>query len=227
MPTCARWPPASPPPPAPRSARWPRAATPRAPISPAPCRIATPAGIRSAAAGMNARDMLARAAQGLSTVRRRRALGRWPRRRCARQALGGAGVRGRADAVCRRDAQVRRARAAADRHVRRDLGHLRESRRPVAELRRRGQAAGRSAPGWKVLRVLGNLAGRRRTSTTSPPKKCAKKCARAAADVAAGSYQGSHEVAGRAPPECARRSTCRMYADRCGVASRAVAAAHA
>ena len=56
------------------------------------------------------------------------------------------------------NAEVGGARAAAHRHLRRDLGHLRESRRPVAELCRRGAAAGRSAPGWKVLRVLGNLA---------------------------------------------------------------------
>ena len=32
---------------------------------------------------------------------------------------------------------------------------------------------GEARPGWKVLRVLGNLAGIA-ISTTSPPKKCAK-----------------------------------------------------
>ena len=70
--------------------------------------------------------------------------------RCGADALQGArrrAVRGRGDAVRRRDAEVRGARAAADLHVRRDLGHLRESRRPVAELCRRGAAAGRGAPG--------------------------------------------------------------------------------
>ena len=55
-------------------------------------------------------------------------------------------LRGRRHAVRRRHAEVGGARAAADLHVRRNFGHLRESRRPVAELRRRGEAAGRSAP---------------------------------------------------------------------------------
>jgi hypothetical protein len=38
-------------------------------------------------------------------------------------------------------------------------GSLRQCRGPPAELRRRGQAAGRGRPAWKVLRVLGNLLG--------------------------------------------------------------------
>ena len=46
-PTCAPWPPAWPPPRARRSARWPKAAMPRVPISPAPCRIATRAASRA------------------------------------------------------------------------------------------------------------------------------------------------------------------------------------
>jgi NADH-quinone oxidoreductase subunit G len=51
---------------------------------------------------------------------------------------------------------------------------------------------GEARPGWKVLRVLGNLAGVA-TSTTSRPKKCARNCARVARHRRR-SYQGSHEA---------------------------------
>ena len=145
----------------------------------------------------------------------------------ALRSAAAARLRGRRHAVCRRHAEVRRARAAADRHVRRDLGHLRESRRPVAELRRRGEAAGRGAP---------RLEGAAR--------------ARQSAGVADFDYQSSEEVreelralcggiaaallpaAPHAAVEGQRRGRAAsidvpMYAGRCRPASRAVAAAHA
>ena len=50
-----------------------------------------------------------------------------------------------------------RARHPADRHVRGDVRHVRQSRRPLAERARCGDAGRRVAAGWKVLRVLGNL----------------------------------------------------------------------
>jgi NADH-quinone oxidoreductase subunit G len=52
-----------------------------------------------------------------------------------------------------------RRRAAADRAVQRNLGHLRQRRRPRTELQRHRQAAAGNPSCWKVLRVLGNILG--------------------------------------------------------------------
>jgi NADH-quinone oxidoreductase subunit G len=69
-----------------------------------------------------------------------------PARKGARLAQG-SGLRGRSHTVCDGRTQVRGAGAVAHRQFRRDLRHLREPGRPVAELRGRGAARGRIAPG--------------------------------------------------------------------------------
>ena len=53
----------------------------------------------------------------------------------------------------------RRAGPAADGQLCRNLGQLRERRRPLAGVPRLRPAGRRVAPGWKILRVLGNQLG--------------------------------------------------------------------
>ena len=48
-------------------------------------------------------------------------------------------------------------RDLANHTVHRDRGHVHQLRRPRAEFQRNGSARRRTRPGWKVLRVLGNL----------------------------------------------------------------------
>ena len=146
-PICAPWPRASPPPPAPRSACWPKAAMPRAPISPAPCRIASRAASRPPPPGKNARELLAQPQKAYLLFGGIEPWADGAGRRCAARTLGGAGfvvaATPYADETLKSVAHV----LLPISHVRRDLRHVREPRRPVAELCRRGQAAGRSASG--------------------------------------------------------------------------------
>ena len=138
-------------------ANSPRAATPRARISPA-CVPHRQAAGRSRASDTGA-------------MRGRCSSNRCPATCCSAPNPGpmdcnraGAGdarasaVRGRHHVVCIAGDAAGGARAAAGRHVRRNLGHLCESGRTLAELRRRrASRSGDARPAWKILRVLGNL----------------------------------------------------------------------
>jgi NADH-quinone oxidoreductase subunit G len=97
------------------------------------------------------------------------------RRRCRRRqaALAGFGPGGRADRLQGRRRRQRR-RAAADRPVHRDVRHLRQCRRPRAELPRRRQAAGRCAPGLEGAARAGQPAGPGRLCA-GPAKRCAPR----------------------------------------------------
>ena len=83
---------------------------------------------------------------------------------------------------------------------------------------------GEARPGWKVLRVLGNLAGVADFDYQSS-EEVREELRALCGGIAASSYQGTHEAKvqriGRARH---RRAHVR---DRCGVAPRAVAAADA
>ena len=132
-------------------------------------------------------------------------------RRCA--ALRAGRVGRRADAVPARALRLRR-RAAADRAVHRDLRHLRQRRRPRAELPRRREAARRDAPGWKVLRVLGNLLGLPGFDFDSVGARCATTCSaarrRCAARLAQRHRAAAHRWRRRTPRQASSASpTCR------------------
>jgi NADH-quinone oxidoreductase subunit G len=148
------------------------------------------AGLKPAVAGKSARDMLAAPQKAYLLFGGAEP---WADGLAARDAVRTArgGLRRRGHAVCRRDAQVCGARVAADLHVRRDLGHLREPRGPVAKLAGAAKPLGEAAPGWKVLRVLGNLAACAvRLPVVRGSARGTARCV--ARDIAADSYQGSH-----------------------------------
>ena len=63
---------------------------------------------------------------------------------------------------------------------------------------------GEARPGWKVLRVLGNLLDLT-ASSTSRRKTCAKSCAASAARRSAGSYDGQPSRERRVARRAARR----------------------
>ena len=68
---------------------------------------------------------------------------------------------------------------------------------------------GEARPGWKVLRVLGNLA-QVAISTTSPRKKCAKNCARVARHR--GRFLSGNASGRRSAPPMTRVLDVPMYA---------------
>ena len=227
-PICARWPRVSRPPPARRSARSPKAAMPRARISPAPCRIATPAASRRATAGKNAREMLAAAAEGLSAVRRRRALGRrhWTSRRCKHAAAA------RSSSSPPRRLRTRRCKSVA--HVLLPIGTFAETSGTYVNLEGLWQSfagaakpLGEARPGWKVLRVLGNLL--RSADFDYQSSEEVREELRARCGGRRGRVLPGHAPAGAvedaAAGDCAS-STCHVPGGR-RAAPRAVAAAHA
>ena len=133
------------------------------------------------------------------------------------------GVRRRADAVPAPRARLR-ACAAADRAVHRDRRHLRQHRRPAAELQRRGAAAGRDAPGLEGAARARQPARRCRASTTTAPRRSAREALggvryrRTARQCVAESQSmprlGSRAAASSASPKCRSISPTRSCAAR-------------
>ena len=149
-------------------------------------------GIKSAAAGKSARDMLSapQKAYLLFGGAEPWADGSGPdaRTRSRRRVVHGCG-----HSVGRRDTQVRGTCAVADLHICGDFGHLRKPRRPVAELAGAARPLGEVRPGWKVLRVLGNLAGVADFDSQSS-EEVREELRSRCADIVATSYQGTREA---------------------------------
>ena len=166
------------------------------PISPVPCRIASRAASRAPSAGKNAREMLRALAEGLSTVRWHRALGGRPGADAV-EALGGSSfvvaATPYADETLKSVAHV----LLPISHLRRDLGHLRQPRRPVAKLCGCGAAARRSAPGLEGP-ARARQSRRRRRLRLPVVRRSARGTARAVRRPRRESYRGTHEA--RNPP---------------------------
>ena len=101
-------------------------------------------------------------------------------------------------------AEVGRPCVAAHRHLRRDLRHVREPGGPWQSFAGAAQPLGQSRPGWKVLRVLGNLAGVADFEYQSS-EEVREELRTLCGGIVAASYQGTHEVkAARPMRECRR-----------------------
>ena len=190
--TCAPWPPASPPPPAPRSARWPKVATPPAPISRAPCRIANRAESRVPSTGKNAREMLTQSQKAYllfgGTEPWADALGV-----DATRALGGASF-----VVAATPYADDTLKSVA--HVLLPISTFVETSGTYVNLEGLWQSfagaakpLGEARPGWKVLRVLGNLAGVADFDYQSS-EEVREELRALCGGIAASSYQGTHEA---------------------------------
>jgi hypothetical protein len=141
-----------------------RVICPRRPTVPAP---GWPAGAPSGAGGRGRwsqdrgwmRRHAGTAAPGLSAAERGAGSGlrrrsAWPRAALERR------VRGGARRLCIECPEGCGGRAAAHGHLCRDLRHLRQRRGPLAEsFKGVAPPPGDARPAWKVLRVLGNMAG--------------------------------------------------------------------
>jgi hypothetical protein len=121
------------------------------------CRIWRPGASRAGCAGSGCAGHADRAARGLCALgaRRRRSDLVDPRRRCR-----GARCRPAGDRLQRLPTPVAgggRRHPAAHRGLRRDLRHLRQCERRWQRFQGAVAPPGEARPGWKVLRVLGNL----------------------------------------------------------------------
>ena len=183
-----------------------------------------PGGIKSAVAGKNARELLDAVAEGLSTVRRHRALGRrawaWtPPGRCGGASFVVAATPYADDTL----------KSVA--HVLLPISTFVETSGTYVNLEGLWQSfagaakpLGEARPGWKVLRVLGNLAGVADFEYQSS-EEVREELRALCGGIAASSYQGTHEAKVSAIG-CARHRRAHVRGRR-GVAPRAVAAAHA
>ena len=165
---------------------------PPAPISRAPCRIAKPGGIKSATTGKNARELLTQSqkayllfggiepwADGLGAD--------------AAKTLGGAGF-----VVAATPYADDTLKSVA--HVLLPISTFVETSGTYVNLEGLWQSfagaakpLGEARPGWKVLRVLGNLAGVADFDYQSS-EEVREELRALCGGIVAGSYQGSHEA---------------------------------
>ena len=189
---CARWLPASPPRRAQRSACWPKVATPRVPISPAPCRIASraasraprPARTRASCSRSRRRPIYCSAAPSPGST-----ASAWT----PSKSLGGA-----AFVVAATPYADDTLKSVA--HVLLPISTFVETSGTYVNLEGLWQSfagaakpLGEARPGWKVLRVLGNLAGVADFDYQSS-EEVREELRALCGGIAASSYQGSHEA---------------------------------